>query len=132
MRADLTGTSGELDKYFNLVKRNELLTGKYLNDIVGLASVGDFTYLDGLAFFIQYIFRNKLVFVNTDTTTLSTIQVNKMREFLRTNAPVSASFVIIPVLNAIGLYDYGLMLDDSVTILGLDSTDGSSVYMGLD
>ena len=116
VKADLDGTSGEVDRFFDMVKSDELLRGHYLNDILSFTALNQSTRLNAIEFFIKYIFRSKLAVVNVYTQEISTTQAQRVKSFLKANAPVGTAFVVLDY----STLTWGLLADDETTFIGLD------------
>jgi len=116
VKANLDGASGEVDRFFAMVKSDELLRGHYLNDILGFTALNQNTKLNAIEFFIKYVFRSKLAVVNISTQEINATQAQRVKSFLKANAPVGTAFVIVDY----SALTWGLLADDEATFIGLD------------
>ena len=55
VRIDLDGPTDQQDLFWASVKRNELLTGNYLNAVVGLSSISDVKFVNPLRLMFEYL-----------------------------------------------------------------------------
>ena len=55
VRIDLDGPTAQQDLFWASVKRNELLTGNYLNAVVGLSSISDVKFVNPLRLMFEYL-----------------------------------------------------------------------------
>ena len=121
IRIALDGTEEDLDAYFSVMHRNEDLSSYYLNHILEL-DVDETVRLNAIQFYIQHIFRDKLVLVKFADDSVTIPQYNRVRRFVKDNTPLGA---ILSVIEPSGLYvaDGALWLDDSSSTLGLGDTN---------
>lgn len=129
-RAALAGSTENLDKFFSLVKSDELRTNKYLNDITGFEALDEEEYINALVFFVEHVFRDRLIVVKSNATKLSATELSRVRAFMKHNAPLGYPTLFTTFLESLDSpYDAAIYLDDSLTFLLADDPD---VYFSFD
>lgn len=116
VKAELDGPSNEVNRFFDIVKADELMRGHYLNDILAFSTLNQSTRINAIEFFIKYVFRSKLAVVNAYAQELSIPQMQRLKSFLKSNAPVGTAFVVLDYYEVI----WGLMADDDNLFISLD------------
>jgi hypothetical protein len=93
VRAEFAGTTGELNKYFNIVKQGELWAQKYWNDVLEFSSLLEEDDVNGLDFMFTHALHNALI-VDIDTYKLGTALSDKIAYVAKREAPVGS----IPII----------------------------------
>lgn len=93
-RLHLTGQDNDLERYWTHVKSSELLTGNYLNAVVGLADLDDVKFFNGIDFFFKHLLGDKSLVVELHTEALGGYYHQRALEFIRREKPVNLVTII--------------------------------------
>lgn len=82
-------------KFWTAQHRSERMTGNYLNDLVGLASIGDFTYLNPLELYFKYLLAARSWIVTRKMfSSWDNDRAERFRHFVKREAPFSGLIIV--------------------------------------
>jgi hypothetical protein len=93
-RPHLQGEEAALARYWAYLQRNEELTGVHLNEVVGLTSLSDVLYMNGLDLFMQTMIGNRAVVVTLRTRDLGSLYHKRALAFIQREKPVGSIVII--------------------------------------
>ncbi len=89
VRAEFTGITGDLDKYFSIVKRGELWADKYWNDVLGFTTLLEEDDINGLDFMFSHALHNAVI-IDIDTYKLGEYVSEKIAYIAKREVPIGS------------------------------------------
>jgi hypothetical protein len=87
-RLHLEGDAEDQAAYWALTEANEVATGQYLNDLIGLSDVDDTTTVNPITLIFRDFLRGAGVIFCLDETVFTPARIARLRQFLETRAPL--------------------------------------------
>lgn len=93
-RLHLHGSEEALAKYWEYIKANELITGKYINSQIGLDGLEERLYIHGIDFFFTWLLGAKSIVVELQTKALGEYYHQRALDFIAREKPVNVVTII--------------------------------------
>ncbi len=92
-RIELEGPTAVQNLFWEHVRQSELLTGKYLNSVIGLTDLTDVKFVNPLELMFQFLLQDRAAVAVIDEASLGYAAAQQCRDFIRTEKPVGTILI---------------------------------------